>query len=211
MNIQDKNCLSCGSAEHTTNDCPNELNNNKISNDNSSQKNSVKYKVTVIILFITSLFIILLLKEGQIVGINNISKIIGSKSNDSKIDESNKNKIKLLVKEYLLRNTQPSIENIVSLYADRVDFYESGIVDKSFIILDKKHYFTTWPIREALLIGDIDIKKENRDKTWSAKFVYNFKISKGEKVKTGSAWCTLMVREQNGIFFIVSEKGAVLG
>ena len=122
----------------------------------------------------------------------------------------NERDIQRMVDEYLQRNMQSSVDYVTSLYADKVDFYNSGIVDKNYIIKDKKDYFFKWPERNITLTGDIDVITGSEKRTWLAKFNFHYQYKNPKKNLHGEAWCMLIFKAAGSSLFIISEKGGII-
>ena len=137
------------------------------------------------------------------------SSVIESTSPTSTTDQFFDTKIKEKVNEYLNRNIQPSVEYVSSLYANNVDFYNAGIVDKNFIFKDKIAYFSKWSERQYTLISNVEVTPGGEARTWIASFDYNYKVKNTKRSRQGNAWCKLIFREEGNSIVIVSEKGGL--
>ncbi|HQF37171.1 MAG: hypothetical protein B6D44_17180 [Ignavibacteriales bacterium UTCHB2] len=117
--------------------------------------------------------------------------------------------IEKLVNEYLYRNMQNSVDYILEIYADRVDFYGKGWVDKNFIIRDKINYFDKWPLRKYELISNLELTKGNNQNQWIVDFNYACLVSNNSRRLSGEAWCKLTIFEEERLK-IISEKGGLI-
>ncbi|MHA3771575.1 peptidoglycan-binding protein [Verrucomicrobiota bacterium sgz303538] len=68
-----------------------------------------------------------------------------------------------LVNEYLAAAEQPTPEGEVSFFADKVDYFDSGKVSRSFIEKDQRNYYRRWPSRNFELLGDPELVRSSRD------------------------------------------------
>ncbi len=117
--------------------------------------------------------------------------------------------IQNFVRDYLNRNSQNSVDYILKIYADQVDFYNEGLKGKDFIIRDKTNYFKKWTYRKYQLTSDIKISKSNSPREWLAEFNYQYNVSNDSKSLIGEAWCKLTIIENNGLK-IAGEKGGLV-
>ncbi len=132
-----------------------------------------------------------------------------NQTNTQPASQSDNRHIQQAVNEYLERNKQSSIDYITALYADRVDYYSSGLVDKNFIINDKRAYFSKWPERNTTLSSEINVTTGTDAKTWIAAFNIHYQVSNTQKARQGEAWSRLIFKEEGNSLIIVSEKGGI--
>ncbi|MDQ3624028.1 MAG: peptidoglycan-binding protein [Verrucomicrobiota bacterium] len=62
------------------------------------------------------------------------------------------------VESYLEAAEAPSPESEISFYADQVDYFDSGRVDRQFITRDQKNYYRRWPARDFELLSPPEIE-----------------------------------------------------
>lgn len=117
--------------------------------------------------------------------------------------------IKNFVNDYLNRNADNVTEYVLEIYADNVDFYKAGVVDRTFITKDKKEYFSKWPYRKYELTSDIKVSKSEGLKQWIAEFNYFYYVANKTRNLDGEAWCKLTIKEDKGLK-IVSENGGLV-
>ena len=117
--------------------------------------------------------------------------------------------IKNFVHDYLIRNSQNSVDYVLKIYDDRVDFYNEGWKGKDFILKDKTNYFKKWSHREYRLTSEIKISKLNDSKEWLAEFNYHYDVSNNSKNLSGDAWCKLTILDKYGLK-IIGEKGGLI-
>lgn len=78
------------------------------------------------------------------------------------------------VNHYISCLNSGQISQILPLYADQVDYYEKGIVDRSFIKLDKIAYYKRWPEVFYSLKGSVFVNKISNDGVYEVVFDINF-------------------------------------
>ncbi len=117
--------------------------------------------------------------------------------------------IRNFVNDYLNRNIDNVIEYVLEIYADKVDFYKAGVVDRNFITKDKKDYFSKWPYRKYEITSDIKISQSDVHKQWIAEINYSYYIANKTRNLEGEAWCKLTIKEE-GRLKIVGENGGLV-
>ncbi len=73
------------------------------------------------------------------------------------------NEARGFVEEYLDAAERESPEREVSFYSDRVDYFDSGRVNRKFIEKDQRNYYKRWPSRQFELIGQPEIVKATKE------------------------------------------------
>lgn len=103
-------------------------------------------------------------------------------------------------------NERPDkFDSVMGLYADEVDLYQFGRIQKSAVAEDKKTYFNKWPFRTytletvRLLPGVTSNEKR-------ANVVFHYRISNSKKVVHGNVRCVLTIQKRKGKIQIISEK-----
>lgn len=109
-------------------------------------------------------------------------------------------------------NTEAShdLDRILTNYADRVSYWDNGVVDQDFIRKDKSAYFERWPVTREEIEGPINVSRSGDD--WIAKFKTRFRVenpAKGVLIQ-GIQEATYSLQYSNGAFRIAGENGKVL-
>jgi len=117
--------------------------------------------------------------------------------------------IRNFVHDYLNRNVDNVTEYVLEIYADKVDFYKAGVVDRTFITKDKKDYFNKWPYRKYELTSDIKVSKSEGLKQWISEFNYSYYVANKTRNLNGEAWCKLTIKE-GGRLKIIGENGGLI-
>jgi len=77
-------------------------------------------------------------------------------------------------------------------FADRVEYYDQGIMDREKIREDLKRYDERWPERHFWITGTINIEPQNDNRT-RVRFPLGFKLRNGNRVVTGKVDKTLVL------------------
>lgn len=102
------------------------------------------------------------------------------------------------------------LDRILDSYADRVNYWDHGFVDRDFIRKDKATYFERWPETREEIITPIEVTLSGDE--WTANFRTRFRVENAAKgvaiqgIQEGS----YSLRLSNGAFKITAEDGDVL-
>jgi serine/threonine protein kinase len=111
------------------------------------------------------------------------------------------------VHEHLRKSVNADITGLLADYADRVDYYENGYVDHSFIARDRQTYAAGWPAVKIVPFGAVRMSENpnaNRVTVW---FDYHFDARNNKGIHSlGDAANTWVLETSGGGFRIVSEK-----
>lgn len=115
--------------------------------------------------------------------------------------------IERFVYEHLRKSVNADITGMLADYADRVDYYENGYVDHSFIAKDRQTYAAAWPGIKIAPSGAVRINENanaNRVTIW---FDYRFDARNNKGIHSlGDAANTWVLDTSYGTLKIVSEK-----
>jgi serine/threonine protein kinase len=115
--------------------------------------------------------------------------------------------IEKFVYEHLRKSVNADISGLIADYADRIDYYENGVVDRSFIARDRQTYAAGWPVVKILPLGAVrigDTASSDRVTIW---FDYRFDARNGKGIHSlGDAANTWVLDTSYGSLKIVSEK-----
>jgi hypothetical protein len=83
----------------------------------------------------------------------------------------------------------------ISFYADTVDYFDNGVVNRAFIMNDIQKYAKRWPVRRFWIDGEIRTRIiDQRQGMAEATFRLNFAVQNQAKVVTGSCDDFLLIR-----------------
>lgn len=115
--------------------------------------------------------------------------------------------IERFVYEHLRKSVNADISGMLADYADRVDYYENGSVDQSFIARDRQTFAAGWPTVRISQVGGVRISEtanSNRVTIW---FDYRFDARNSKGIHSlGDAANTWVLDTSYGGLKIVSEK-----
>jgi hypothetical protein len=115
--------------------------------------------------------------------------------------------IEKFVEEHLRKSVNADISGMIADYAERVDYYENGIVDRSFIARDRQTFGAAWPSMKILPRGGVRIHNSTSSDRVTISFDYRFDARNGKGIHSlGDTENTWVLDTSYGALKIVSEK-----
>lgn len=115
--------------------------------------------------------------------------------------------IERFVYEHLRKTVNGEISGIAADYADRVDYYENGYVDRSFIMRDRQTYVAAWPSLRITPMGGVRIDDSSSVSRVTISFDYQFEARNNKGIHSlGNAANTWVLDASYGGLKIVAEK-----
>jgi hypothetical protein len=96
------------------------------------------------------------------------------------------------VAAFVLAGLDRNVGAETEFFADRVEYYDQGIIDREKIREDLKRYDERWPERHFWITGAINIKPQV-DKRARVTFPLGFKLRNGNRIVTGKVDKTLVL------------------
>ncbi|MHB8137995.1 MAG: Cif family virulence factor [Smithellaceae bacterium] len=115
---------------------------------------------------------------------------------------------KNIINNYLAAANNRDLSALLSFYADEVDFYSAGIVNKDFIKNEKISYFKRWMITQSSIIGDPQVDLQENG-IISASFRTAWMAQNNEKKLHGTADNIWRFKRANDGLKIIYEKQQV--
>ena len=114
------------------------------------------------------------------------------------------------IRQRLLMEGSHDLDKIAANYAERVEYWGNGSVDRDFIRKDKAAYYTRWPQTVEEVISPIEVAR--RQDAWVATFRTRFRVENQlTRVSIeGVQESTYCMRLENGNFRILEENGKVI-
>jgi len=106
---------------------------------------------------------------------------------------------------YLNAATQNNVGAMLDQYADRVTYYDWGVVGHDRIRADKEAYTARWPRRAFTLTNDPQISANGN--AASVRLDYTFEVAGENRKRTGTAWTALVYAFDGREWKIVEERG----
>ena len=96
------------------------------------------------------------------------------------------------VAAFVLAGLDPRVGAELEFFADRVNYYGDGVVDRQKIRRDLQRYNQQWPQRRFWLAGDLDVEPQP-DSRLRVTFPLRYELSNGKKRSSGKIHKTLML------------------
>lgn len=121
-----------------------------------------------------------------------------------------KEEVVSLVRRILALTTQKDLKAMLSYYAERVDYYDRGMVDVEYIRKDLGYYFRNWDTISSRLDGDVVVIVTDQHDTRIVKFVSTFFVRNARKSISGKTENIWKIQRINNQLKIVDEKQRTL-
>lgn len=108
------------------------------------------------------------------------------------------------VREYLAACETNQLSAEMAFYADRVDYFDHGVVNRDFIAKDVGHYYRRWPRRDFKLL-DFKLSKAAGDEL-EVKFRISFRVANAEHTVPGRTANTFKIHRKDGEMRFVSLR-----
>jgi hypothetical protein len=104
---------------------------------------------------------------------------------------------------FVLAGLDRNVGAETEFFADRVQYYDQGIMDREKIREDLKRYDAQWPERHFWVAGPINIEPQN-DQQLQVTFPLGFKLRNGNKQLSGKVDKTLVLERAGDDLQIVA-------
>lgn len=106
--------------------------------------------------------------------------------------------------------SRKDLDTLLSCYGKRVEYFNSGLVDRNYLRDDKELYFSNWDKIETHLAGDVVLIVTDQQDIRIAKFESAFSLANRNRSITGRAENIWKVKKVNGRLRIVGERQKIL-
>jgi peptidoglycan hydrolase-like protein with peptidoglycan-binding domain len=117
---------------------------------------------------------------------------IGSPSTESSTTNISMERLRDYVGAFVLAGLDPQVGAEAAFFADRVQYYDDGVMDREKIRQDLERYNARWPKRRFWLAGDISVEPQS-DKRVRVTFPLKYELRKGAKHASGKVNKTLVL------------------
>lgn len=101
-----------------------------------------------------------------------------------------------------------SMDEAMSFYAPRVDYYQRGVVPKSVVQSDKVQLLRRWLVQNNQMEGEITVTQA-QDET-RATFLFSYWLENGRQIRNGRARVLLSLQQRDGRYYIMRENTIAL-
>jgi serine/threonine protein kinase len=115
--------------------------------------------------------------------------------------------VERFVYEHLRKSVNGDISGMLADYADHVDYYDNGYVDRSFIMRDRQTFVAGWPFLKIMPSGGIRFNDTSNLSRVTISFDYRFDARNSKGIHSlGDAANTWVLDASSGGLKIVAEK-----
>lgn len=121
-----------------------------------------------------------------------------------------RDEISAFVRNILALNGRKDLSAVMPFYADKVDYYDRGLVDRDYVKRDLVYYYRNWDKISTSLDGDvvmIVLDPEVR----IAKFISSFSVLNARKAVSGKTENIWKIQRINGQLMLVDVKQKMIG
>lgn len=123
--------------------------------------------------------------------------------------------VQSFIEHYFDALARNDVETLSHFYAETVNYYTWGMVERSLVAAEKRDYFERWPEVKQSLIGEIDIQDTAKADEKQVSFLLRFSVRNPQADTslnriTGTARQTWCLRVLSDGFAILAEEQQVL-
>jgi hypothetical protein len=93
---------------------------------------------------------------------------------------------------FVLAGLDPNVGSEADFFADRVKYYDQGVIDREKIRNDLQDYAASWPERHFWFVGNIIIEPQHR-KRIRVTFPLRYELRNGAEYSSGTVNKTLVL------------------
>lgn len=117
---------------------------------------------------------------------------IGSLSTERSTANINTEKLRDYVGAFVLAGLDPHVGSETDFFAERVQYYDDGVIGREKIRKDLQRYAARWPARRFWLDGDITVEPQNGNRV-RVTFPLRYELRNGGKHSSGKINKTLVL------------------
>ncbi len=125
-------------------------------------------------------------------------------------DPITRDEVGAFVRRLLYLNGRKDLAAVAPFYADKVDYYDRGIVSRDKVIQDLKYYFRNWAEIDTRLDGDV-VMAGFEPEVRIVKFISSFSVKNEKKAITGKTENIWRIQRINGELRLIDVKQKILG
>jgi hypothetical protein len=118
-------------------------------------------------------------------------------------DEFSTDRLRDYVAAFVLAGLDKNVGAETEFYADRVEYYDQGVMDREKIREDLKRYDQRWPERHFWVAGKINVEPQSENRV-RITFPLGFKLRNGNKQSSGKVDKTLVLEPAGDDLLIVA-------
>jgi len=118
--------------------------------------------------------------------------LVPARSGDNSIFVLSPERLRDYVGAFVLAGLDPQVGAELEFFADRVRYYDEGMVDREKVRRDLQRYDARWPERRFWLAGDLKVERQP-DSRLRVTFPLRFELRNGAKHSSGKVRKTLLL------------------
>ena len=123
----------------------------------------------------------------------------------SAVPEFSTERLRDYVAAFVLAGVEKNVGAEAEFFADRVEYYDSGTMDREKIREDIKRYDQRWPERHFWIAGTINVEPQS-DNQVRVTFPLGFKLRNGNRNSSGKVDKTLVLERAGDDLQIVAVR-----
>lgn len=145
-----------------------------------------------------------------------LSSLFSSLSNDrphptaSRSASISRDEVASFIQRVLRLNESKDLNLVIECYADQVNYYDRGVVDRAYIKRDMGYYFKNWGRISAILEGDVVLIVTDQPDVRITKFVSQYEVENAKKSIRGKVENVWWLQRVNGSLKIIDQKQKIL-
>lgn len=120
-----------------------------------------------------------------------------------------KEEVRAFVSRVLYLNGRKDIQAIAPFYADKVNYYDRGVVGRDKVLQDLGYYFRNWAEIDTTLDGDVAMAGFEPE-VRVVKFVSSFSVKNDKKAVAGKTENVWIIQRVNGTLRLIDVKQKIL-
>lgn len=121
-----------------------------------------------------------------------------------------RNELTAFVRRILELNGKKDITAVIPFYADRVDYYDRGVVDREYVRRDLGYYFRNWDQISTTLDGDVVMIVLDQPEVRIAKFISVYSVKNDKKALAGKTENIWKIQRMNGALRLIDVKQRIV-
>jgi hypothetical protein len=117
-----------------------------------------------------------------------------------------KEELTAFVRQVLELNGRKDISAVAPLYADKVDYYDRGVVSRDYVIRDLGYYYRNWETITTSLEGDVVMIVLDQPEVRIAKFISSYSVRNEKKSLTGKTENIWKIQKISGQLKLIDVK-----
>jgi hypothetical protein len=114
------------------------------------------------------------------------------------------------VRELLELNGMKDLSAVAPFYADKVDYYDRGLVSRDEVRKDLGYYFRNWDNIATSLDGDVVVTPADQPEVRIARFISSFSVENKKKALTGKTENVWKIQRIDGKLRLIDVKQRII-